>query len=72
MKQNVALLNPQVESAVCQRMIEAVTERKDRLDRDLTANVLDRENYLLKIGAARELEQLLVAMNQLYEREFKV
>lgn len=69
---NVALLNPGSESRVCQEMLAAAMARKTKLDSELTANLLDRETYLLKIGAAMELKRLIDEMQQVYDREFKV
>ena len=67
-----ALLNPQVEAAACKRMIAVVEERKQQVDLALTTSVLDRETYLLKIGASKELFQVLTIMKREYEREFNI
>ena len=69
---DVALLNPQVESEICKRMIDAAMVRQQKIHQALTTSVLDRETYLLKIGAASELDRLLQEMQQMYDREFRV
>lgn len=67
-----ALLNPEVEARAARTMIDVVTTRIGRLHTELTTSVLEREQYLLKIGAARELEQLQSSMQREYDRHFKV
>ena len=68
----VALLNTNEDAKASKAMIATVQNRIDRLTGELTTTVLDRENYLLKIGASQHLKGLLKEMQMEYDRNFKV
>ena len=72
MNDNVALLNPAVESDVCRRMMDVTRSQLEKLEQTLTGSVLDREQYLLKIGALSEVRRVLDRQEELYKREFEI
>ena len=72
MNDNLALLNPAVESDVCRRMMEVTQAHLEKLESGLTGSVLERETYLQKIGAVTELRRILERQQELYKREFEV
>ncbi len=67
----VALLNEPLEASVCLKMIHAVDEQATILNGSLVTTVLDREQYLLKIGATKELEVVKARLQQIYDSNFK-
>ena len=69
---DVALLNPQKENEVARSFIDLAADRLGKLQVELGSTVMDRERYLLKIGAATEIDRLISDMQQLYDRKFKV
>jgi len=72
MNDNVALLNPAVESDVCRRMMDVTRSQLEKLEQALTGSVLDRDQYLLKIGALSEVRRVLDRQEELYKREFEI
>jgi len=72
MNDRVALLNPAVESDVCRRMIDVTRSQLEKLEQALTGSVLDRDQYLLKIGALSEVRRVLERQEELYKREFEI
>lgn len=69
----VALLNPKPQDdGAAKEMLFAVKARREKLQHELSAMVLDREQYLLKIGASKELVSLEAEMQRAYDRRFKV
>jgi len=72
MNDRVALLNPAVESDVCRRMIDVTRSQLEKLEQALTGSVLDRDQYLLKIGALSEVQRVLERQEELYKREFEI
>lgn len=69
----VALLNPGEKDADAAReMLFAAKSRREKLQHELSLTVLDREQYLLKIGASKELQSLENEMQRAYDRRFKV
>lgn len=69
---DVALLNPAQEAEVCAKMLTSVKGRLEVIDRDLTTTVLDRDQYLMKIGAAKELRVLEMSLQRIYDQNFNV
>jgi hypothetical protein len=67
-----ALLNPPVEAAICRKMIALVSQRANLLERELGTTLLDRETYLQKLGAARELRAMDRTLTLTYNREFNI
>ena len=67
-----ALLNPQNEDAVGLAMLRAVAHRKVNITAALTEQILEREQYLLKIGALKELDALEANLQREYNRVYKV
>lgn len=68
----VALLNPGQDAKASKAMIATVQSRVDRITHELTTTVLDRDNYLLKMGAIGSLRGLLKDMQIEYDRNFEV
>jgi hypothetical protein len=69
----VALLNPAApDDGAAKDMLMAVKERRERLQGELSTTVLDREQYLVKIGASKELVALETEMQRAFDRRYKV
>jgi hypothetical protein len=69
----VALLNPAPpEDGAAKDMLMSVKTRRERLEKELSTTVLDREQYLVKIGASRELTALEAEMQRAFDRRYKV
>ena len=71
MNQQVPLLNDPREAEVAQRMVHIISHRLDALHQELTSSVLDREQYLLKIGASSELRRVRDELQLEYDRNFR-
>ena len=69
---DLALLNPAPDADGCQAMLDVARKQLQRRDNELTTAVLDRENYLQKIGAANALRALITEMEREYARRFEV
>ena len=66
-----ALLNPTQEATVCRQMISSVASQLSALDEALTTSVLDREQYLLKMGRAQALREATRELEHIYARNFE-
>lgn len=69
---SVNLLNPAIESSVCRKMIDAVTERLERDEHNLTRIVMPREEYLLAMGRVAVMMEILDDLRIIYDRNFNV
>lgn len=69
---DLALLNPQADGEAAGQMLIVAKGRLERLERELTTTVLDRDKYLLKIGAAQELRLIVNDLQVTYDRHFRV
>jgi len=67
----VSLLNPREDAAACKAMIEAAKTRLKVLETELTHSVLERDNYLQRIGAAIAMRTSVLEMEREYQRRFE-
>ena len=63
---DVALLNPQIELELCQRMMAITRSRLEREEQKLTSVPLDRAAYLQTFGATTALRDALDALEHEY------
>jgi DnaJ-domain-containing protein 1 len=68
MSDTVALLNPQLELEVAQRMLRIARLRKEREEQRMLTSCLDRETYLKTFGAMVALSDTLDALEHEYGR----
>ena len=66
---SVPLLNPQHDSELAWKMLTVTEEHMTRLATTLTTAVLDRETYLLTVGAHIELRKLRDQLRHIYRKE---
>lgn len=66
----VALLNPPVEAAVCRKMIGAVKDEQEKINKALTGSILPQDKYHQTIGVSLALARLVDLLERMYDREF--
>lgn len=66
----VALINDPREAETCQEMIASVRKAREAIEHMLISTVLDRETYLLKMGAADALRSQQEELHALFRRRY--
>lgn len=66
------LLNEAVEAQVCKQMLAAIDRRVGAAEEVVTGSILERDKYLMKMGALLELKTLAEEQQRIHDSNFRI